>query len=186
MTEQGRIRILLISGSTRSGSGNTAALRTVQAVAPGWVTAELYPGLAGLPAFNPDADHEPLPPAVAEMRQHIAAADAVLFCTPEYAGWMPGSLKNLLDWTVGGTQMSGKPAAWINVAAAGRGAGAQKSLATVLGYVGAAVIDQACRHIPLAPASGGPAGPVADPDFRAKIADVLQVILDAVSSGPPR
>jgi NAD(P)H-dependent FMN reductase len=28
------VRILLISGSTRHGSGNTAALRTVQAVAP--------------------------------------------------------------------------------------------------------------------------------------------------------
>jgi NAD(P)H-dependent FMN reductase len=28
------MRILLISGSTRRGSGNTAALRTVQAMAP--------------------------------------------------------------------------------------------------------------------------------------------------------
>ncbi|WP_306796085.1 NAD(P)H-dependent oxidoreductase [Nocardia sp. XZ_19_369] len=26
---------------------------------------------------------------------------SVLFCTPEYAGTLPGSLKNLLDWTVG-------------------------------------------------------------------------------------
>ena len=36
------------------------------------------------------------------MRAAIAAADAVVFCTPEYAGTLPGSFKNLLDWTVGG------------------------------------------------------------------------------------
>lgn len=44
------MRILLISGSTRGGSGNTAALRTIQALAPDGVTAELYGGLAALPA----------------------------------------------------------------------------------------------------------------------------------------
>jgi chromate reductase, NAD(P)H dehydrogenase (quinone) len=54
----------------------------------------LYEGRSGLPAFNPDDDHDPLPPAVADMRQQIAAADAALFCTPEYAGLIPGSLKN--------------------------------------------------------------------------------------------
>ena len=41
----------------------------------------------------------------------------MLFCAPEYAGLMPGSLKNLLDWTVGGVEMNGKPTASINVAA---------------------------------------------------------------------
>ena len=50
------VRILLISGSTRRGSGNTAALRTVQAMAPEGITAEIYPGLALLPAFSPDED----------------------------------------------------------------------------------------------------------------------------------
>ena len=114
-------RILLVSGSTRGASTNTAALRTLLAVAPEWVNATLYTGLADLPAFNPDDDREPLPPAAAGLRQQIAAADAVLFCTPEYAGGLPGSLKNLLDWTVGGGEMYGKPVAWINVAAEGRG-----------------------------------------------------------------
>jgi len=64
----------------------------------------------------------------------------VLFCTPEYAGTLPGSLKNLLDWTVGGGELYGKPAAWINVAAPGRGTGADATLRTVLGYVGADVL----------------------------------------------
>lgn len=177
--------ILLISGSTRGGSGNTAALRTLQALAPEPVTAVLYEGLSGLPAFNPDDDHDPLPPVVADLRRQIGAADAVLFCTPEYAGWMPGSLKNLLEWTVGGTEMNGKPAAWINVAAAGRGEGAQESLATVLGYVTAAIIEPACQHLPLAPGVTGPDGLVADPAFRAGLSGILQIIVDALSGERP-
>ena len=130
------------------------------------MTAIRYEGLASLPAFNPDDDHDPLPPAVADLRQQIAAADAVLFCTPEYAGLLPGSLKNLLEWTVGGVEMNGKPTAAINVAAPGRGDGAQRSLATVLGYVTAAVIEPACQHIPLAPGAARSGEVVTDPGFR--------------------
>jgi chromate reductase, NAD(P)H dehydrogenase (quinone) len=180
-----RTRILLVSGSPRSGSSNTAALRTMRDVAPEPVTAALYDGLSGLPAFNPDDDHEPLPRAAAELRQQIAAADAVVFCTPEYAGSLPGSFKNLLDWTVGGGEMYGKPAAWINVAAPGRGAGAQESLASVLGYVGAAIIEPACRRITVTGQAVGQDGLVADPAFRAEVATVLDAIVNAVSQGPP-
>ena len=114
------VRILLISGSTRRGSGNTAALRTVQALAPDGITAEMYDGLAALPAFSPDEDEHPPGPA-ADLRARIAAAGALLFCTPEYAGTLPGSLKNLLDWTVGGGEIYGKPVGWVNVAVGGRG-----------------------------------------------------------------
>jgi len=53
------VRILLISGSTRQGSGNTAALRTVQATAADGIAAELYDGLVALPAFSPDQDEQP-------------------------------------------------------------------------------------------------------------------------------
>ena len=64
----------------------------------------------------------PLPPAVVDLRARIAAADAILFSTPEYAGAMPGSFKNLLDWTVGGVEMSHKPSAWINISPTADGA----------------------------------------------------------------
>ena len=177
----GRTRILLVSGSTRGGSANTAALRTMRAVAGRPVTAVLYEGLSTLPAFNPDDDREPLPPAPAELRREIAAADAVVFCTPEYAGSLPGSFKNLLDWTVGGGEMYGKPTAWINVAAPGRGAGAEGSLASVLGYIGAAVIEKACRRITLSGQAVGPDGLVNDPSFRTEAVRVLADIVNAVS-----
>ncbi len=171
------MRVLLISGSTRNGSANTAALVTAAELAPDGVTPVRYGGLAGLPAFNPDHDGDLLPPAAAALRREIAAAAAVLFCTPEYAGTLPGSLKNLLDWTVGGGEMYGKPAAWLNVAAPGRGAGATATLASVLSYVGASVIDAACRDIPVPGAAVTADGKVSDPRFAAVIAEVWAAIL---------
>lgn len=173
----GPVRVLLVSGSTRSGSANTAALTTAAAAAPGRVTTVVYDGLALLPAFNPDHDGDRVPHAVAGLRQEIAAADAVLFCTPEYAGSLPGSFKNLLDWTVGGGQLYGKPAAWINVAAPGRGQGAQDALAVVLGYVGAVIVEAACRHLPVDRATITPDGTVSDPRFTAGIAEVWDALL---------
>jgi NAD(P)H-dependent FMN reductase len=143
------VRLLLVTGSTRRGSTNTAALRAVhELVRPAGAETVLYEDLATLPHFDPDADHDPLPAAVASLRAEIARADAVVFCTPEYAGTLPGAFKNLLDWTVGGGEMDRRPVSWINVAPAGRGGGADATLSTVLGYVNAAVL-----------ASGAPGSP---------------------------
>lgn len=80
----------------------------------------MYDGLAALPHFNPDDDADPLPVPVAALRAAIAEATAILICTPEYAGTLPGSFKNLLDWTVGGTEICDKPVAFVNAAAPGR------------------------------------------------------------------
>ena len=169
-------RILLVSGSTRSGSTNTALLRTAREAPPPGVEAELYEGLAGLPHFNPDDDVEPLPDAVADLRARIAAADAVLFCTPEYAGALPGSFKNLLDWTVGGPEMYGKPVAWVNASASPtRAAKAHESLETVLRTIHADVVSEACRHVAVARGRVVD-GLVADPDARAGIAEVLAAL----------
>ncbi len=173
------VRILLISGSTRNGSGNTAALRTVQAVAPDGIIAEMYQGLALLPAFSPDEDGRPPGPA-ADLRARIAAADALLFCTPEYAGTLPGSLKNLLDWTVGGGEIYGKPVGWINVAVGGRGAGAEEHLAMVLRYVGAVAVDGACVRVPVPRDAVGPDRVIADPAIRAALGAVLAALAEQV------
>jgi chromate reductase len=173
------MNVLLISGSTRGASANTAALSTAAALAPVGVTTGLYQGLEALPAFNPDHDGDRVPEPVAELRRQIEEADAVLFCTPEYAGTLPGSFKNLLDWTVGGSQLYGKPVAWVNVAAANRGRGAHQTLATVLGYVGAIVIESACRHIPVDRPAIGPDGMITDPGFTTGIAEVWASLASA-------
>ncbi|MDT4910061.1 MAG: hypothetical protein QOI69_3302 [Pseudonocardiales bacterium] len=174
--------VLLVSGSTRASSSNSALLRTAVAAAPSGIATARYEGLSSLPHFNPDDDREPLPPVVAELRAAIAAADAVLFCTPEYAGTLPGSMKNLLDWTVGGTEMSDKPVAWVNAAAdRHRGTGAQATLATVLGYVQARIVEKACRHVPVMPGAVGDDGLIAGEATRAAIADVLTALVRSVA-----
>ena len=60
--------LLLISGSTRARSSNTAALQALATLAPDGTHTELYDRLAALPAFNPDADPDHPDPAVADLR----------------------------------------------------------------------------------------------------------------------
>jgi chromate reductase, NAD(P)H dehydrogenase (quinone) len=177
-------RVLLISGSLRQASTNTAVLRTAIDLAPDAGAATLYSGMADLPAFNPDLDGEPLPPAVAGLRQQIREADALLFSIPEYAGALPGSFKNLLDWTVGDDRpgsIDQKPVGWLNVAA--RGAPhAHESLRRVLGYVGGNIVEDACLAIPVTSAMVGADGLVTDDTVRRRIADALETLVGACRS----
>src|SRR4051794_19130219 len=124
------MRVLLISGSTRWGSSNTGVLQQLHELDHPGFTSDVYAGLRDLPAFVPDDG--PPPAQAVDVLTRIADADAVVFSTPEYAGGLPGSLKNLLDWTVGGGQLYGKPVAWLDVANPGRGEGARAQLRTVL------------------------------------------------------
>jgi chromate reductase, NAD(P)H dehydrogenase (quinone) len=140
------MRVLLISGSTREGSSNTFALRALHELDSGVVSTDLYEGLRSLPAFVPDGT---VPPDVVDLLGRIQAADAIVFSSPEYAGGLPGALKNLLDWTVGGGQLYGKPVAWLDVANPGRGNAARAQLRTVLDYVGARIVENACVHVTL-------------------------------------
>jgi chromate reductase len=166
------ISLLLVSGSTRPGSSNSAALRALRDQAPEGVHAEVYEGLEDLPAFRPDADADHPHPAVAELRRALAGADAVVFCVPEYAGTLPGSLKNLLDWTVGTADLYEKPVASINVANIGRGDGAQATLTSVLGYVGAEPIDPAWVRVSMADG-------VPDPEQLAAVIEAIRAHLTA-------
>ncbi|MFB7916576.1 NADPH-dependent FMN reductase [Streptomyces sp. NPDC056061] len=168
--------ILLLSGSLRSGSSNETVLRTAGAVTPPGVRTVRYEGLGALPHFNPDDDVEPLPEPVSALRAAIDAADAVLVCTPEYAGTLPGTFKNLLDWTVGGIEICDKPTAWVNAAAPGRGGGAEATLRTVLGYTGADIVEPACVRITVDRNAVDADGLITDPDARERLRQVLGLL----------
>lgn len=177
-------RILLISGNTRPDSLHTAALRTAARSAPGEISASLYDGLRDLPAFVPGEYTPPGP--VAFLRLQVAGADAVLFSTPEFAGSMPGSLKNLLDWLVDGGDLTGKPAAWLSVAVPGQDEGACAALETVLSHAGAKVLHPACVRIPLGPSALDGAGTIGDPQLHRALLDVLDTIARALAAPRPR
>ncbi len=178
------MRILLISGSLREGSLHTAALRTAARIAPPDITASLYDGLRGLPAFVPD--EQPPPGAVTFLRYRVAAADAILFSTPQYAGSVPGSLKNLLDWLTDGGDLDGKPVAWLSVAAPGEDDGARATLETVLAHGKARVLRSACMRIPLDRGAVDAPGMVADPRLHMALLDMLQTLARSVAVPQPR
>jgi chromate reductase, NAD(P)H dehydrogenase (quinone) len=147
----------------------------------------LYAGMAALPHFNPDDDREGavVHPAVAELRAQIAAADALLLCTPEYAGALPGALKNLLEWTVGDGGTYRKPIAWINAsgpAAPTGGSDAHDSLRKVLGYVHAEIVEEACTRIPLTRDAVGSDGTIAEPSARGEIGETVAALVRHVAA----
>jgi NAD(P)H-dependent FMN reductase len=184
------VRVLLISGSLRGGSTNTSVLRTACELAGDEIEATLYGGMAALPHFNPDDDREgePVHAAVAELRAQVAAADALLLCTPEYAGALPGALKNLLEWTVGDAGTYRKPMAWINAsgpAAPTGGQDAHDSLRKVLGYVHADIVEAACTRLPLTRDAVGPDGFISDPAAREEIAGALRALVRHVIAHDP-
>ena len=141
------MRILAISGSLRSGSHNTELLRLAAAAAPAGVEVELYDGLKEIPVYDADDDAEPRPDAVTRLTDAIAAADAVLFATPEYNSSIPGALKNALDWVsrpLLESPLRNKPVAVIG-SSTGMfgGVWAQAELKKVLGAIGARVLEAA-------------------------------------------
>jgi NAD(P)H-dependent FMN reductase len=92
------MRILGIPGSLRQGSHNRALLVAASELAPPSATVEVV-GLQGIPLYDGDLEAaQGLPPAVAALKDRIAASDALLLATPEYNSSLPGVLKNAMDW----------------------------------------------------------------------------------------
>jgi len=111
------ITILGIAGSLRKGSWNRSALRAAQKLLPEGTKLEIFE-LDGIPLFNQDEEGKPHP-RVAEFKQRIRAADAILFATPEYNYGLPGVLKNAIDCAsrpYGDNAWDGKPAAILSAA----------------------------------------------------------------------
>jgi NAD(P)H-dependent FMN reductase len=109
----------------------------------------------------------------------------LVFCTPEYAGTLPGAFKNLLDWTVGGAEMYGKPAAWINVAPEGRGGGADATLRVVLGYVGAQILPASGTRVTVPRDAVDGSGALVDEGVRSQLAEVLAMVVAQTPADQP-
>src|SRR5215468_751330 len=91
------INVLGICGSLRKGSFNMMALRVAQSLAPAGMKIDIA-DISAFPLYNEDVKAQGFPPAVQAFREQIAAADALLFVTPEYNYSMSGVLKNAIDW----------------------------------------------------------------------------------------
>lgn len=110
------VKILGIAGSIRNGSLNRAALRTAAELAPEGAELSTFE-IDEIPPFNQDNEATP-PSVVADFKQNIRGADAILFVSPEYNYSIPGVLKNAIDWAsrpYGDSAWEGKPAAIMGV-----------------------------------------------------------------------
>lgn len=59
----------------------------------------LVESIGGIPLYDGDDESaNGIPPAVARLKDAIAASDGLLLVTPEYNNSMPGVAKNALDW----------------------------------------------------------------------------------------
>jgi len=144
------MRILAVSGSLREDSFNTGLLQAAIEAAPDGIELELWEGLGDLPLYDEDLEHD-VPGSVRRLREDWAAADAILFATPEYNGSVPGGLKNAVDWA-SRPKLEGvlrnKTVAVVGASTGQFGAlWAQQDLKRILGIAGARVVG---TEIPVA------------------------------------
>jgi chromate reductase, NAD(P)H dehydrogenase (quinone) len=97
-SDHGMAKILGISGSLRRGSFNASLLRAAVELTPAGSTIEIG-SIRGIPLYDADVEAaEGAPPAVAQLKDQIAACDGLLLVTPEYSNSIPGVFKNAIDW----------------------------------------------------------------------------------------
>ncbi|MFO7276782.1 MAG: NADPH-dependent FMN reductase [Pseudomonadota bacterium] len=90
-------RLIGIAGSLRSGSYNAALLRAAASLVPAGTTLEIA-SIRDIPLYDGDVEAQGIPPAVAQLKDRIAASDGLLLVTPEYNNSIPGVFKNAIDW----------------------------------------------------------------------------------------
>jgi chromate reductase len=174
--------ILAVSGSLRTNSSNTNILLGLANEVPYNIRYSIYDGLDGLPHFNPALDGNEAPQQVLAWRRQIAAADAVIICTPEYAFGVPGSLKNALDWTVSSGEFVGKPVALITASSVGEHAHA--ALLLTLGAISANVINGATLLIPFIRSKMDASGNITDHETARHITDVFHQLILSINGEP--
>ena len=179
------MRVLGISGSLRRDSYNSGLLRAAAELLPSGAELEVFDGLKAIPPYDADDDVDVAPAPVRELREAIAAADAVLIATPEYNASVPGVLKNALDWASrphATNPLRGTPAAVVGTSTGMFGAvWAQADARKILSTIGARVVD---RELPVPEAAErfDADGTLRDPEVEAQLSELLADLADAVEA----
>jgi chromate reductase len=137
-------KIAVIVGSLRRDSFNRKLADALAKLAPSGVTFERVE-IGDLPLYNQDDDGNQAEP-VKRMKAQVAAAQGVIFVTPEYNRSIPGVLKNAIDHgsrPYGQSVWAGKPAGVIGISiGAISTALAQKDLRGILAYLDMPTLGQ--------------------------------------------
>jgi len=131
--------IAVVIGSLRKDSFNRSLARALAKLAPPEFTFKQVE-IGDLPLYNQDDDANQAP-SVKRLKSEIAAAQAVLFVTPEYNRSIPGVLKNAIDHAsrpYGQSVWAGKPAGVLGISIGVIGTAlAQQHLRNILAYLDA-------------------------------------------------
>ena len=90
-----RHKIAILIGSLREESINRKIALSVADFTKTMFDSRIVE-IGDLPLYNEDIDANP-PPQYSRFRDEIAAADGILFVTPEYNRGLPAAMKNALD-----------------------------------------------------------------------------------------
>lgn len=171
-------KIFAICGSTKAASINLLYLSAITQVLPAGYEVTTLPSIADLPHFNPDLDTEHPPYQIEQLRKNISQADGILICTPEYAMGLPGSLKNVLDWTVSSSSFSKKPV--LALVASAQGEKAYQSLIDILTVIEANVH---ALLIPFAKTKISPEANITDSETLSALKNTLDQFVACLSNG---
>lgn len=137
-------KVAVFVGSLRKDSINAKFARALARRAEGRL-AFSFVELGDVPIYDEDLWANP-PAGVLRMKDDIAAADAVLFVTPEYNRSIPPVVKNAIDWGTrpwGQNSWSGKPAAIVGTTSGAVGtAAAQAHLRDIVSVIGSPLMVQ--------------------------------------------
>ena len=139
-----QFKIAVVIGSLRKDSFNRKLALALAHLAPPDFTFE-HLEIGDLPLYNQDEDGNQSAP-VKRFKSQIAAAQGLLFITPEYNRSIPGVLKNAIDQAsrpYGQSAWGGKPAGVIGVSVGAIGTAlAQQHLRNVLAYLDVPTLGQ--------------------------------------------
>lgn len=144
--------IAVIVGSLRKASFNRMFAQLLGEVAPPELHLQIVE-IGNLPLYNQDLDDgaHAVPPEWTAFRSRMAAAEGVVFVTPEYNRSVPAALKNAVDVgsrPYGKSIWQGKPAAVASVSiGAIAGFGANHHLRQSLVFVDMPVLQQPEAYI---------------------------------------
>ncbi len=145
-----QFNVAVVVGSIRKDSYNRQFAEALVKQLPADFKAH-FVRIDDLPLYSQDSDAAPPAAPVKRLREEIAAADGVLFVTPEYNRSIPGVLKNAIDqasrpW--GQSKWAGKPAAVCGVSIGTVGtAVAQAHLRSVLSFLAMPELGQPEMYI---------------------------------------
>lgn len=142
-------KVAVLVGSLREDSLNRKVAGVLGALAPQSLRLEDVP-IGELALYNQELEANP-PASWVELKGSIAAADAVLFVTPEYNRSIPAVLKNAIDIAsrpYGQSAWDGKPGAVVSVSPSAMGGfGANHQLRQALVYLNVPVMQQPEAYI---------------------------------------